>query len=100
MRTDGSERTMIISDNADADILQGFIVEEDWIYFTKTDNYNTYSLYKIRTDGTEQVKLGKNLGSFFYVADGWVYYTDKSDDGLYRMRTDGMDIQVCITDSM
>jgi len=66
-------------------------VVNDWIYYT-TSNLSasglSSSLYKIRTNGTEKIKLDDNFGGiFFIVVDNWIYYS--AEDGLYKICTDG-----------
>jgi outer membrane protein assembly factor BamB len=71
-------------------------VIDGWIY------YNAFSggLYKMRIDGTEKIKLTDNrCGPVFIVEDDWIYYVNRNDnDYIYRMRTDGTEYTLFISD--
>lgn len=65
---------------------------DGWIYYliTNTPRTNNYNLYKMRADGTERIKLIDARVGSFYVADGWIYFSNGADNGaIYKMKTDG-----------
>ena len=89
IRPDGSGRTRIIDDNVNE-----FNVVGNWVYYIhKTEGV----IYRVKTDGTGQTKLNSSFAEGTYdwnttclVVDGeWLYHC--SENGLYKMRTDGME---------
>jgi len=98
MKTDGSEISLVVDDNAFKPFVTG-----EWIYYINRSDNN--KLYKVKTDGSSKIKVCDDtfvhtyedlmLGptteiSDFYVIDEWIYYINYSDRGrLYRMKTDG-----------
>ena len=66
---------------------------EGWVYL-----FMDAGLYKMRSDGSEKVKIEhKMVGSIggtgnLNVVDGWIYYTD-FHNGIFRLRTDGTDLE-------
>jgi len=69
----------------------GYYAEKDgWIYFS---NYvDGGSLYKMRTDDTEQTKLSEDKIKYINVVGEWIYFSNESDGGsLYKIKTDGTD---------
>jgi Flp pilus assembly protein TadD len=91
IRTDGTERSRL-NDDYSGDLN----VEGDWIYYLSSryspeENRHYNDLTKMRTDGTQRTPMGED-GFWLNVADGWIYYSNESDDGkLYKIRTDGTD---------
>lgn len=93
MRTDGSKLQKM------TDFACAFLtVSGDWAYSDGFGEEGT--LCRFRTDGTEQTAL-----TDFTVIDccaygDWVYFFRKSaeDGGLLRVRADGSDLQVIVTD--
>ena len=64
-------------------------VVDDWIYFSDLTDRN-YCISKARTDGTDIMKLTDDLSSFLNISDGWIFYTNESEENkLYKMRLDG-----------
>lgn len=53
----------------------------DWVYFIKSSE----DLYKIRTDGTNQMKFPCRAVSVNIIGD-WIYFRE---DAFYKIRTDG-----------
>jgi hypothetical protein len=100
INTDGTGKMKISADN-----FGNFVISGDWIYY----NINNYPLpeglnesemkdfyeaskilYKMKTDGSEKVKLAE-IGSYFIfpkILGDWIYYSTGNDD-LYKIRTDG-----------
>jgi len=60
----------------------------DWIYYSNGDD--DYKLYKIKTDGTGNIKLSDNNSLSIKVAGDWIYYTNSDDNKkMYKTKTDG-----------
>ena len=50
--------------------------------------------YKMKPNGTEITKISDNDSNNLNYMDGWIYFADMNDDnGLYKMRADGNDLQ-------
>jgi hypothetical protein len=62
-------------------------ISDDWIYLA--NNKKGYNLYKIKTDGTQSVKLNSKWTQNIFVYKSWVYYNVLGTSGYYRMKTDG-----------
>lgn len=78
--------------NTPGNLLNGGSVVQsgDWIFY-----YNKYrmgSLYKVRTDGTDNQEVMVDSARFLNVMDDWIYYTSY-DEHIYRMRPSGKDVQ-------
>lgn len=85
MRTDGTDLTQLTKGANE------ITVEDGWVYYT--DGYDDFSLYKIKTDGTDKTKLN-GRGSFQITVSGdYVYFVTSNESSswgdLYRIRTDG-----------
>lgn len=71
----------------------------NWIYFINSDD--NMSLYKIRTDGRDIIKLNDTYSCNPSVVGDWIYYTtcittdnERQIDKYCRIRTDGSDNQI------
>jgi len=95
IRLDGTGEMVIITDR-----VRDFIVDGDWIYYANfSDNR---ALYRIRTDGTGNMKLDDTIvyGALNIVGD-WIY-VQKTAMGmatpqppiLHKIRMDGTNLQV------
>jgi phage pi2 protein 07 len=64
----------------------GIAAQQDgWIYYTNmSDNF---SLYKIRSDGTDKARLNDTESHYINVSGGWVYYV--SQNCIRKIKTDG-----------
>lgn len=73
--------------NTPANIVNKGIAAENggWIYYK--NGADGGSLYKIRMDGTDKMKLNSEVSSYISVAGGWVYYCNQFC--ISRVRTDG-----------
>lgn len=61
----------------------------NYIYYTPTSGIN-YGLWRMNMDGTQNVLLTYDTPRYINVYDGYVYYSNQSDNGyIYRIRTDG-----------
>lgn len=71
------------------------VAERDgWIYYPAIASDNRRNLYKIRTDGTDKIKIDENgLYNGINVVGDWIYYRgiDRSNwqSSLYKIRTNG-----------
>lgn len=72
-------------------------VENNWIYYISNG-----SIYKVKTDGTEQKKLVGNVAWLdqLYIYGDWIYYYTRTKNNLaeevpkiYRMKKDGSERQ-------
>jgi len=79
-KVDGSERTLVINDNA-----SNINVVNDWIYYKANIN-NVTKMFKVKTDGTERTKLSDDIAFNMIVSGDWIYFLSS---GLYKMKTDG-----------
>ena len=72
----------------------GFVATQaGWIYYSRfTDDPAT--LYKMRTDGSGQMKFEGVHGYCLNVVGDWLYFINPDDgDKPYKMRTDGSELQ-------
>jgi|GEM_PF-3583679 Bacterial Ig-like domain (group 4). len=90
IRTDGTGKTDL-NDN-----WSGYLnVIDDWIYYVDTTGGN-YKIFKMKTDGTGNVKLADSA-ELVNIIDGWIYYRNIVENNiLYKMRTDGTESQMVI----
>jgi hypothetical protein len=83
IRTDGTGETKL------SEIGVSFNVSNGWIYYCYMNYINDkweLSLHKMRTDGTDDVKLCDGVSAYLYIAGDWIYYYDGD---WYSMMTDG-----------
>ncbi|MCL2577699.1 MAG: DUF5050 domain-containing protein [Defluviitaleaceae bacterium] len=68
-------------------------VADGWIYYADRDK--NQAVYRIRTDGTERMRLSNSEArGRIIVDDGWVYYSDFTDDiSIFKIRIDGTEHQ-------
>ncbi len=67
-----------------------FTSQGDWIYFSRADE--GFTIYKMRTDGSQYQRLGEVSGSCLNVVGDWIYFRNPMGDNqreMYKMRTDG-----------
>ena len=84
IRTDGTEMAIIrafVSTESYNNVISMY-VDDGWVYFLDGDN-----IRKIRTDGTEETKLGVTAESFI-VHEDWIYYKS-IENSLNKIKTDG-----------
>ena len=70
----------------------GYIaLQDDWIYYA--NNRDEHKLYKMRSDGTENILLSDEPVSYINVSDGWIYYRGyaTSKYNISKIRTSGED---------
>ena len=88
IRTDGSGKTKLLSDDVD-----NLKVAGNRIYYEAGDSEHLWNekIYRIETDGTGKTRIGDDSAyeSFCVVGD-WIYYNNSSDSGkTYKIKTDG-----------
>jgi hypothetical protein len=93
MKTDGTEATRLVGDNAaNRSDVYNITVIGDWVYYCRgAAGVQFGDLYKIKVDGTEQTEMKRRITQFVIVGD-WIYYSPQgilSDIGIYKMLTDG-----------
>lgn len=86
-----------------SNLLQGGYLAGDvdgWIYY-RQENLpgEPPSLWKAREDGSGAVKLTDDPPESINVLDGWVYYLLSDSRHIVRVRTDGTDRQVLLTEN-
>lgn len=94
IKTDGSGKMKL----ADVKWAENLKIQGDWLYYDylqDTKGRMTPSLYRIKTDGTENSLIMKN-SQFAYFDEDWIYYLVSSDKGkgsekltLCRMKQNG-----------
>jgi RNA polymerase sigma factor (sigma-70 family) len=87
IRTDGTEKTLLTSDNLDEMWRITLIAYDDWLYFETNDG-----LYRMRFDGSELSRISMDNILRFNIHDDWLYYFARDDDfafSLYKSRLDG-----------
>jgi hypothetical protein len=96
IHADGSNETEIIDDSIDS-----YDVVDNWIYYSysdKTVKHPKSYLYKVRTDGSDKIKLSNDNHHFYNITviDDWIYYDGAkkwinfSEGGkTHRIRTNG-----------
>jgi len=91
IRADGTGKTKLLETEEISDPTRLRLdFDNGWIYFANAAD--SYTLYKIRTDGAEKLKLNDDeFSSVQAISDGWVYYrlNTAADECTYRIRTDG-----------
>jgi len=87
MTMDGSQNKKIFELNGDA-AYNDAIVWGDWLYYKNDSDDN--KLYKIKIDGSDNIKLNDDYTDYINVAGDWIYYSNLDDGNqTYRIRTDG-----------
>ena len=88
VKTNGQERTKLISGEAENPLLANSITDlifvEDWLYYIEAGQ-----IIKVLCDGTEKTRVGKIRTGNMNVHNGWIYYAPQNGMGIYRMKTDG-----------
>ncbi len=65
-----------------------FNVQGDWIYYI--DIMNDRKLYKMKTDGSDRMKLSDHAADNILLAGPWIFYQNGDDASqMYTMRQDG-----------
>ena len=67
-----------------------FNIVEDNLYYSGSEPGRPAYIFKIKTDGTGEVKIGSDGAGTLSVDGGWIYYANLSDGNkLYKIKTDG-----------
>ena len=88
---DGKNRTEILRNVENICYVNG-----GWMYAIRGFGRNK-ALYKISTDGKKRIFLCSRVQRYVKELNGYVYYTDLSDD-LHIVRNDGKDDKVLVSD--
>lgn len=109
MKTDGSGQVKISDDN-----IRSFVISGDWIFYTTKKSISEINelkkdskdfseidgvLFKIKTDGSEKMKLADadfEFGAPKVLGD-WIYYSDSGN--LLKIRTDGTEQTIVAGDA-
>jgi hypothetical protein len=86
MKIDGSDAQKIINVKT-----LFFWIEGDWIFYVKADENDEDTLFRIRTEGTNNQQItDDNITDFICYIDGWIFYKNDSEEGyLYKIKPDG-----------
>lgn len=88
-----SEKEMVFFYNSP----YSYLIYDDWIYYTNRDD--NFSLYKMRTDGSDSQIISKDKASMIHIINSWIYYYNFDDKGrIYRIKTDGSQTQNLFND--
>jgi len=90
IRIDGSEKTKVVDDPANqVTLLDGWLVYVKW---TNTTGARDNNIYKVNPAANPQreIRLNSDQSENLNVADGWIYYSNASDEYRpYKIRMDG-----------
>lgn len=66
-----------------------YAVQGKWAYYSNFDDGN--KLYKMKTDGTESIKLSEDNAEFINVVGDWIYYVtyQKNKSYINKIKIDG-----------
>lgn len=76
--------------NTNANISNGgmSVMRDGWLYFMNYSDKN--ALYKVKTDGTGEVKVSDDMAYYLNSYGDWIYYCNGSDGyKLYKVKPDG-----------
>jgi hypothetical protein len=92
VQTNGKNEQLIVNGLA-----RNLIVVGDYMYFINIDNTNKSAIYKMKTDGSEEMKITDAL--FFTLSDDakWLYFIKNAEESatnpsLYKIKNDGSDM--------
>jgi len=88
IKTDGSGYTLLTEFNFFG--IADLNVQDGWAYYSADKNYGGNNLYRVRTDGSDNMQLTTEYCVYqsIDVSGDWVYFK-KSYSELYRVSTDG-----------
>ncbi|SHI00942.1 DUF5050 domain-containing protein [Clostridium intestinale] len=87
IRLCGLDKSKVTDDKVDNTI----VAADGWIYYeNKIDphNLNKGAFYKIKTDGTNRMKLSDDTPSYINIVGDWIYF-QSSYSTISKMKTDG-----------
>lgn len=76
--------------NTNANISNGgmSVMRDGWLYFMNYSDKN--ALYKVKTDGTGEVKVSDDMAYYLNSYGDWLYYCNGSENGkIYKVKPDG-----------
>jgi len=93
MRTDGSERTVIVDEEA-----SNLNISGDWIYYSHNDYENDPTIVKVKLDGTERTEIIQANLLFLNVVGDWIFFVSFDHDNqtfdIYKVKTDGSNLEI------
>jgi hypothetical protein len=91
MKLDGTDIKLLSSDYTEyINVLNG------WLYYRKGSSDSKPKiggLYKMRIDGTQEQRLTRGTPFYINVVDDWIYFVDNSAGNIWKIKTDGSNIQ-------
>lgn len=88
--TTNTDRDDYVYGNTSGNLANGGLAvgDGDWIYFTNYGDFN--ALYKIRTDGSGEEKIGGDYAYYLNYYENWLYYCNASENSyIYKIKPDG-----------
>jgi len=75
-----------------------YCIEGDKIYYLRMQNEQEtgVQLWRMETDGTQQVKLMQEVACAIDYDENWIYYIDADNYDIYKASTNGSDTQKII----
>ena len=91
VKIDGTSREILKSGRTDY-----LVVDGEYIYY---QGYRDYYVYRMKLDGSEhEMVLEKPILWSFNAVNGWIYFTDREEKALYKIRNDGTELQKLTSD--
>ena len=86
IKTNGKKKEILARDIEEETIT----VADGWVYYHKNDN-----LYRVKTNGTEKIKISSKDISYYQIDDNWIYYIYDKEGTEYiaKMKVNGEDNQ-------
>jgi hypothetical protein len=102
LKLDGTEKVKLSDEGAVA-----LNVSDGWIFYSNARDKNR--LYKMKVDGTDKIKIHDDTTFYINIVDDWIYYAplDKDfyyyeyrtgDGAMFKIKTDGTDRRVTVSD--
>lgn len=72
-------------------------ISNKWIFFTELNEDGVFdSISRMKLDGSERQDIYDGLVRKMEVSGEWIYFVNERDQSLYRMKTDGSDLQTVV----
>lgn len=72
-------------------------ISDKWIFFTELNEDSVFdSISRMKLDGSERQDIYDGLVRKMEVSGEWIYFVNERDQSLYRMKTDGSDLQTIV----
>lgn len=94
MKTDGSNLQQMYDKRGASGKTVNIV--DGWIYYYDSDNEGNDSIYKSKTDGTDELKIYSGRTDIMIVDGDWIYYEEYDSKDLYKMKIDGSDSQLVV----